>query len=321
MQSLDRLDRLLLHELDLDARQPLSKIARKLRLGSDLVQYRVQKFLSTGIISRFSPVINPSAMGLTIFKTYLKHSLSKTALQTFIRNADTFPNTYWLMEGYGIWDILVSIAARDVTEYQSAQNKLLASVSSKIVGLSVAVNVEVVRFPKHYLVGSGSSALRWGSVRTRIELDTIERKILAALSSDARISMHALASKVGTTPNLAAYRLAKLEKQGVILGYRTQLNYRLLEMQLFKVFVTLRTWNEKLRREMLRYCHRHPNITCFIQQIGAFPVEFEVEVANFEQFIEIIDSFRDSFHEHVGQIEYMIIKRDHYHRVPESCPN
>jgi len=51
-------------------------------------------------------------------------------------------------------------------------------------------------------------------------MDVIDEKILQALSVDGRISNLALADKVGLSPSACLRRMARLEKTGVIAGYR-----------------------------------------------------------------------------------------------------
>ncbi|MBS7695944.1 MULTISPECIES: Lrp/AsnC family transcriptional regulator [unclassified Chelatococcus] len=50
-------------------------------------------------------------------------------------------------------------------------------------------------------------------------LDDIDRKIIAAVQSDGRITTHELAERVGLSPSPCARRLRLLEDAGVIKGY------------------------------------------------------------------------------------------------------
>ena len=52
------------------------------------------------------------------------------------------------------------------------------------------------------------------------QLDRIDRNILAALSADGRMSMAALAAKVGLSKTPVQARLRKLEESGFIRGYQ-----------------------------------------------------------------------------------------------------
>lgn len=57
-----------------------------------------------------------------------------------------------------------------------------------------------------------------------MKLDQIDRKILRYLQENARITNADLAEKVGLSPTPCLRRLRRLEADGVIKGYRTEVN-------------------------------------------------------------------------------------------------
>jgi DNA-binding Lrp family transcriptional regulator len=61
---------------------------------------------------------------------------------------------------------------------------------------------------------------------TQRELDRIDRRILEALQSDARLTMAELAERVALSPSPCWRRVQILEKAGVIVGYHAQLDRR-----------------------------------------------------------------------------------------------
>lgn len=58
------------------------------------------------------------------------------------------------------------------------------------------------------------------------ELDAIDRKLLALLKADARASFTALARDAGLSRTAIQERMARLERDGVILGYTVRLAER-----------------------------------------------------------------------------------------------
>jgi len=70
-------------------------------------------------------------------------------------------------------------------------------------------------------------------------LGRIDRNIMRALQSDARISFAELARRVGLTTTPCKERVKKLEQTGVIRGYHTNLNPEYLDAGLV-VFVQIR---------------------------------------------------------------------------------
>ena len=51
-------------------------------------------------------------------------------------------------------------------------------------------------------------------------IDAIDREILAALGDNARMSFRAIGGRVGLSANAAAERVRRLERTGVVTGYR-----------------------------------------------------------------------------------------------------
>ncbi len=56
--------------------------------------------------------------------------------------------------------------------------------------------------------------------------DPIDLQIVTALAADARLSYAELGRKVSLSPSAVAERMHRLENEGVILGYRAQLNHK-----------------------------------------------------------------------------------------------
>jgi DNA-binding Lrp family transcriptional regulator len=72
-------------------------------------------------------------------------------------------------------------------------------------------------------------------------VDRIDRKILAELQKDGRLSVTELADRVGLSLSPCHRRVRALEESGVLLGYRAQLDPTALGLNFSAmVFVTLR---------------------------------------------------------------------------------
>lgn len=70
-------------------------------------------------------------------------------------------------------------------------------------------------------------------------LDRTDRKILAELQQDGRLSITELAARVGLSATPVAERLRRLEREKVITGYYARVDPRALDLRLL-VFVELR---------------------------------------------------------------------------------
>ena len=70
--KLDQKDRQLLFELDLNSRQSLPQLARKLRLSKQVIDYRIKRLFQNKIINYFYTIISSTNLGYTQYKIYLK---------------------------------------------------------------------------------------------------------------------------------------------------------------------------------------------------------------------------------------------------------
>ena len=61
-----------------------------------------------------------------------------------------------------------------------------------------------------------------------ITLDSVDREILGILQSDGRISWQMLGDRVHLSPNAAAERVRRLMREGVITGFRAEINHAAL---------------------------------------------------------------------------------------------
>jgi len=83
--NFDALDRKLLHELDQNARASYAELARKVRHGSDIVRYRVERLLSEGTIESCSVIWDARRIGMCIYKSYLKLRPDRKRLEVLIQ--------------------------------------------------------------------------------------------------------------------------------------------------------------------------------------------------------------------------------------------
>lgn len=75
-------------------------------------------------------------------------------------------------------------------------------------------------------------------------LDAIDRKILAALQADSRITMQELAEKVGLSISPCHRRVKLLEQRGVISGYMALVDQRAVGLPV-SVFISIKLVRQK----------------------------------------------------------------------------
>lgn len=93
------------------------------------------------------------------------------------------------------------------------------------------------------------------------QIDQFDRKILALLQRDARLTNNELSAKVNLSPSQCSRRRQRLEEEGYIRGYRAVLDRDRLGFPLMNVItVTLATHNRDNARRFARLVEGLPEV-------------------------------------------------------------
>ena len=139
--------------------------------------------------------------------------------------------------------------------------------------------------------------------------DQIDYEILKALTEDGHMSIVELAQRVQLTPKGAIYRIRKLEKNGIILGYNALIDTDKLGYRFYKIDFFL---NDLSRiKEMFEFAKQHKNIVYRMRTIGGPDFEVEVMVKEVIEMKNLIDEIRGIFsdtieHYRFHRFEYTI---------------
>lgn len=119
-------------------------------------------------------------------------------------------------------------------------------------------------------------------------LDPIDRRILAALQADSRLSVADLAEAAGLSPSACHRRVRLLEDRGVIDGYTARLNGRMLGYHMeFFVEVTLDRQSEDALARFEAAVRRVPEILECHLMTGQFDYLLRVGAADTADYEKI----------------------------------
>src|SRR3989344_1316436 len=106
--KLDMKDTRILYELDMNARQPLSKIARRGGLSKEVVNYRIRSMEKEGIIEGYYAALDLSRMGYMFCRLFIKfQNIGLEKEKKIINHCKALPYVRWMYTIDGPWDIVV----------------------------------------------------------------------------------------------------------------------------------------------------------------------------------------------------------------------
>lgn len=126
-------------------------------------------------------------------------------------------------------------------------------------------------------------------MRTAMEsLDQIDRDILTLLQADGRLTGAEVGRRVGLSQPAASARIQRLEKNGVIAGYRAIVNPAALGLNIHAV-VRLRTTHAQLSRA-LDFASRTPEVAATLRVTGEDCLIFDVHCPQAGRLEEVVDA-------------------------------
>lgn len=113
--KLDSKDKKIIEQLQINAKQSISDIARKTKLPRDVVKYRIKKLEENKVIRFYHAFLNPSKLGYPLY-AYVTFSLLNIAPEEegrFIHFLKQHPKIIYVAKFSGKWDFAIGICAKN----------------------------------------------------------------------------------------------------------------------------------------------------------------------------------------------------------------
>lgn len=292
--SLDAKDRKILSWLDMDARQPLSVLAKKVGLSREVVNYRIKQLEKRKVILGYYTVLDTAKLGLIYCRMLFKYrSMAAEKQEELFAFCAKHMNISWIIQGEGKWDIVLVVLARNLSEIESTYDELNNLFGQYFQNRHVSIAYRVHEFKHKYLYQKPDQGqLVVGEGGKAAELDNADYAIIDILSKDATASLVKIADKIKLTPKVASYHIKRLLDKKVILGFRAMINNKLLGYDHYKVFLTLQDVNEKNLARVMGFLRYHPNVIYITKPMGPYTLEFEAMVRNTNELHELMQQFK-----------------------------
>ncbi len=311
LYALDSADRKILAELDKNCRISATKLARKVRKSREAVNYRIKQLLEKGILLRFITSINPNKLGYYMFKVYLKLENIPRERERFFKELASNNDIYWMGICDGAFDCVFAMLSPDITGYFDKINALLSRWEHLIVSKVLGTMVDTCQYNKKFFTQDrDGQAVIFGGNIVKNEVDGLDRKIIAVLANEARIPIVRLARKVGSTIEVVRSRMRRMEKLGVILSYRIDVDFNKLGLEFFKAIIYFRTLSPKDEKALFEWMRTHPNSLYYIRSLAPWEVEFEFVVESYQHFNSIINELRGRFPHVIRNHEHLIFSHE-----------
>ncbi len=307
---LDLKDRKILYQLDLDSRQSMQKIAKKIGMTKEAVAYRINRLIKRGVITSFFTEVNAARFGYTGHKLYIKHQNMTDELETEIHDyLKKLPQTAWVVSCTGRYDAIYGFWAKNVAEFNELVSDLLNRYSKYIFSKEIAINVSWTICNRKWLLEDvpGRKTTEFGGPVYSERVDDKDSEILAFLTKNSKEPIINIAKSLRISPSQVIYRIRNLTKRKIIVSHSINLDLEKLNYEFCKVLMFLQNITGERFNQLIKYCEREPSVTAIVPVIAPWDLELELEVENFEHLTNIMNKIRREFGDIVRNYESCII--------------
>ena len=300
MNQIDEKGKQILALLDQNARLPISTIAKKTRLNKDVVHYRVAKMEKEGIILGYYTLIDTHKLGYFTIRVYFDLvGMRKETLRQFISYLDKNFRAAQIFSIDGAYQLGIITWEQSIYTLEGKLKALKEHFGNYINDYEVAFFTEFHNYFRKYLPRVPPTVLSLKEGKAE-QIDDIDKKLLLLLSTNARMTSVEISSHLRIPQRTVVYRIKRLEKKKIILGYRANINIASLGYENY--FVEVYT-SQQSKKSIEQWAQYHPQCIGVDYVLHGTDIELEVEVESKRKLLAFINELKEKF-VHIKKIRY-----------------
>jgi DNA-binding Lrp family transcriptional regulator len=308
--NLDLKDKKILLAMDMNARKTDTQIAKEVGLSKQITNYRIKRLEKKKIIQGYYPVIDHTKLGLKLYRIALKfENVTKEKEKELVEYLKK--EASWISSVLGEWDISMGSYFKDEYEYMKFWNTFYEKYGTYVEKNWVSLMTTFWNFERSFILPEKKNRDKkfvLGENPSEVKIDKVDENIMKELTKNARQTTLDIAKKVKQTERVVRYRLKRLEKEKVILGYRPFLNTNLLGLKFFKIYIQLKSVLKKDINKIRTYIRMNPNVAYSTEALGGYDFELEGNFKDSQELYEFITNLKEKFPKYIRDvyhIEYM----------------
>ena len=326
--KIDVKDRKILYQLDLNCRQSLNEIAKKVGLSKQVVAYRIKRLEETGVVRGYITTMDMTKLGFYTWRIYIKFLNPTVESVNEITNyLKKHKHIAYVVETYGIWDVVFAFVNRSIEEFHTDWREFLSLYRDHVHSKDISYLSELYQFRHGYIVNLQQSDAPYDVLASppkqnvAFDGDKLDWNILKAIAGNSRAELQAIGQQVNLSAKAVSYRLKNMKKRGVIQSYRALMEESMLGYDVYKVFIGLRSLTKQKEAELFTWLRMSPNVLHVTKAIAQADYEFELHASGREDFWRIMNELRTKFKDIITTVSTLQYAKVHkVLHIPEVTP-
>ncbi|MBR9701838.1 Lrp/AsnC family transcriptional regulator [Candidatus Pacearchaeota archaeon] len=300
--NLSPMEKRVLKELDIDARQGISSIGSKLKISKQAVTYHIEKMKKKGFIKEFLTYYDTNKLGYTFYNIVIKLKYTtKDNLNNVIGKLKAIPNVVWVSTFRGEWQMIVSILAKDVGEFSFYLEEVLSSLKGNMLDYHffIVLSASQLGYKKLHskVAEKHDSRVKHSKISKEdmVVFSDNDLKVLGILANNAQMSIVDIAKNTGLTIEKARYSLKKMEAEKVIQGYKPLVDVAKLGYLWNIMFLRLKSSSEAEKKKMIDFLEGMHEVCYVVRCVGNCNLMIDIHTKTLDELEEIKDKISNEF--------------------------
>lgn len=294
---MDLIDKKIICELDLNARTPLTLLAKRLKVNRNVIDYRIKKLEENNIITKYICSLNLGLLGFKTYKVYLKINPSESH-ESLLKTIKNHKNIIHCLKLEGTFDYSLAIAVKNIIELDNILMELKQQFPKIIKEYTVSIVVYSKIFKLHKLLLGQTKELpkieKYSLEEKKITLDKKDLLILKTLSQHANLPLTILAQKTNLSLDIVKYRIKELSKQ-LITSYRITFDIVKIGYYHYLILLRIKQATKQDEQKLVTWCALKNNILYCTKRIGNFDFEINVAITDIQDLNKFLSELKKEF--------------------------
>ncbi len=305
--SLSDKEATILAAAELRAQAPIEVLQKESGYREHIVRHALRRLRQREVI-RPLPVINLHQIGFSVYNVFFSSAaLGETARQALVRSFVSTPEVLWVGEFGGEYHYGVAFCAERPAHVIDFLHDICRKHKDLFLEKAVSLTISSTLYPRRYLSSRKFSVdpIYIRSTSDPVDVDDLDMRVLAALSTFSDLSHRQLAAKVRVPLSTLELRIKKLREKGVIVGDIYVVSPAKFERQSYKLLIYTKGIDPEMSKKMDAFCSQHPNIVYLFECFGVWGFEIGVEVPAQEDVSVIMQEVYEAFGSSVTNIKLL----------------
>jgi len=264
-------DREILFELLQDCRQPLSKIAKTVRLPQQTVSYRIKKLEKDGVIKKYTVNINYPKLGFARHSLYLDlRSVSGEEVDKYLKQITDISEVSccYMLHDISQWKIYISVWTKTVERYDEIQTSIITKFKDYLKNYLSFQSIKSYTYFARRLNTKKKAKEDIKEELDPIKIKDIDWKLMKILQADSRTGSVDLAKKLKISVNTVMRRLQFLKKNEIIERFYPIVNMNKIGYKEYTFISRIDPSYSKDLEKFIEYVRSDPRFVIIIKAVG-----------------------------------------------------